>query len=522
MTTPSPYSVVNVDEGMLPYDYEASAPPEITLPDYTPGAPPDVEIPEYTAGTAPTITSPGYRAAEAPTITGAGYEVATAPELTSGAYTPTTFQAADIQDFQALSPTDIPQADREAAEYRASMDVFSQEIQKLRDVNAAYLRGEISGDVAEQVRAQSAERALAGGIGTDSGAARSLQARDFGLTSMQLQEAGMARQVQVAELQSDYSKILQNQQQFTQDYNLRAAAILDQSRQFASAQSVNEANYLLNVQQSTEDSRKFAATYGLDLDRTSLLFAEFEDKSRQAFEDFNLRSQQLSVDAYRASEEAKAREATLNLEEQNISLRAWEAGERSREWAAAYALDTARFGLNTWEATERVNAAAATINLQGQELGLNTWEAMENARIAEQNSRSAYNQSLVGFRNLAIDQQNNNARNYIELLNLLVSNGNNQASTQLTAAMNDVDPSNLNTLFDSISTIINNAAAQPQQPNRQDGWEQSSSGDWLWRDPSSTDRQWAYSTASNSWEYTSTDDPNWTYVSETGEWRYNG
>lgn len=521
MTTPSPYSTVNVDEGMLPFDYEASAPPEITPPDYTPGAAPDAEIPEYTAGTAPTITSPGYRAAEAPTITGAGYEAATAPALTSRAYTPTTFQAANIQGFQALSPTDIPQANREAAEYRAGMDVFSSDIQRLRDVNAAYLRGEISGDVAEQVRAQSAEGALAGGIGTDSGAARSLQARDFGLTSMQLQEAGMARQAQVAQLQSDFSKILQNQQQFTQDYNLRAASLMDQSRQFASVQSLNAANYLLNVQQSTEDSRRFAATYGLDLDRTSLLFAQFEDDSRRALGAFNLQGQQLSVDAYRASEDARAREAGLNLEEQRLNLEAWEAGENGRRWAAAYRLDTARFGLDTWEATQRANSVAATINLQGQELGLNAWQAGENARIAEQDQRNAYNQSLLGFRSLAVDQQNNNARNYTDLLNLLVSNGNNQATAQLNAAMNRIDPSNLNTLFDSISTIINNAAAQPQQPSRQDGWEQSSSGDWLWRDPSSTDRQWAYSNASNSWEYTPTDQPDWTYVSETGEWRYN-
>lgn len=52
------------------------------------------------------------------------------------------------------------------------------------------LRGEISGDVKNQIARGSAERSLAGGYG-GSGMARNLEARDLGLTSLQLTQQGL-------------------------------------------------------------------------------------------------------------------------------------------------------------------------------------------------------------------------------------------------------------------------------------------------------------------------------------------
>lgn len=53
----------------------------------------------------------------------------------------------------------------------------------------AYLRGEIPKDVADQVRRQSAYKSLVGGYG-GSGMSKALTARDFGLTSLDLQKRG--------------------------------------------------------------------------------------------------------------------------------------------------------------------------------------------------------------------------------------------------------------------------------------------------------------------------------------------
>ena len=53
------------------------------------------------------------------------------------------------------------------------------------------LRGEISTDVQSQLQRSSAGRALSGGFGAGSGVGRNLSARDFGLTSMQIQNQGL-------------------------------------------------------------------------------------------------------------------------------------------------------------------------------------------------------------------------------------------------------------------------------------------------------------------------------------------
>lgn len=196
-------------------------------------------------------------------------------------YEGTDFGSPDIASaYSALDIQDTgPTADQQAA--KEATDVFSQDIQKLRDVNAAYLRGEISGDVAEQVRAQAAETALAGGVGTQSGAARSLQARDFGLTSMQIQQQGMAQQTQIGELQSGLSSILENRSQFGQQIEMDRMRLEEQSRQFSASYGLDAAQTKLAYATASEQSRQFGAQYGLDAAQTSLAYATATEQSNQ-------------------------------------------------------------------------------------------------------------------------------------------------------------------------------------------------------------------------------------------------
>ena len=57
----------------------------------------------------------------------------------------------------------------------------------------ASLRGEVSQDVQSQLQRSAAGRALGGGFGGGSGMGRALSARDLGLTSMQIQNQGLAQ-----------------------------------------------------------------------------------------------------------------------------------------------------------------------------------------------------------------------------------------------------------------------------------------------------------------------------------------
>lgn len=108
-------------------------------------------------------------------------------------------------------------------------------ISSLQSINQSRLRGEVSGDVAEQLRAQSAETALAGGISTESPAARSLQARDFGLTSMQIQEAGIQTQKDIASMQSNLAQLRESRYQFQENMKLDREKMMEQSRQFGAS-----------------------------------------------------------------------------------------------------------------------------------------------------------------------------------------------------------------------------------------------------------------------------------------------
>jgi len=77
------------------------------------------------------------------------------------------------------------------AQLRRAIPGYDQLIQQAGKNIGANLRGEVSQDVASQLQRSAAGRALGGGFGAGSGMGRALSARDFGLTSMQIQNQGL-------------------------------------------------------------------------------------------------------------------------------------------------------------------------------------------------------------------------------------------------------------------------------------------------------------------------------------------
>lgn len=114
------------------------------------------------------------------------------------------------------------------------------------------LRGEIPDDVRAKVERDAAARGLLYGLGAGSPADRALTARDLGLTSLDIQQKGMAggeMLTKLAESRRMYNKTYQLQtQQFLEDVrrgDLSAAQIAEQSRQFNVAQQAAAAEMLL-------------------------------------------------------------------------------------------------------------------------------------------------------------------------------------------------------------------------------------------------------------------------------------
>ena len=79
------------------------------------------------------------------------------------------------------------------AQLRRAIPGYDQLVKQAGANIGAALRGEISPEVSAQVQRSTAGRALSGGFGAGSGFGRALTARDLGITSMQLQNQGLAQ-----------------------------------------------------------------------------------------------------------------------------------------------------------------------------------------------------------------------------------------------------------------------------------------------------------------------------------------
>jgi len=79
------------------------------------------------------------------------------------------------------------------SQLRRAIPGYDQLVSQASSNIGSALKGEISSDVQSQLQRSSAGRALSGGYGAGSGVGRNLAARDFGLTSMQIQNQGLAQ-----------------------------------------------------------------------------------------------------------------------------------------------------------------------------------------------------------------------------------------------------------------------------------------------------------------------------------------
>jgi hypothetical protein len=145
----------------------------------------------------------------------------------------------------------------------------------LREKNKDWMAGKVSGDTADQLRSQAALSARMGGAGVDSQMSRNLQARDFGLTSMQIQEAGMQRESQLTQLQQGLAGIREQRMQFM-------TQLREQQSQFGSAFEMDKAKV-------GEASRQFGANLQDQMYRTQLAHKELMLKQEAFNADMNFK-----------------------------------------------------------------------------------------------------------------------------------------------------------------------------------------------------------------------------------------
>ena len=132
--------------------------------------------------------------------------------------------------LDAVTPWETPEIaslENQKKEYAASDSLLGSAesiLEDLRKRNESWLKGEISADVAEGLRSNAALAARSGGA-VGSQASRNLQARDFGTTSMQIQESGMQRAAQLSELQKGLAAVREQRAQFL-------TSLQENSRQF--------------------------------------------------------------------------------------------------------------------------------------------------------------------------------------------------------------------------------------------------------------------------------------------------
>ena len=157
-------------------------------------------------------------------------------------------QQAIRQNIAALEPatelakqTTAAEQTQLEAQLRRAIPGYDQMVQQASKNIGAALKGELPVDVQAQIQRSTAGRALAGGFGGASGFGRALTARDLGLTSLQLQNQGLAQAQNFIQQQRAYGMtqpfsvssmfitpaqrvgVLQQQQQAMYGRNLAAA-----------------------------------------------------------------------------------------------------------------------------------------------------------------------------------------------------------------------------------------------------------------------------------------------------------
>lgn len=108
------------------------------------------------------------------------------------------------------------------ADFRGSLD-------KMSAANESLLKGEIPADVSAAVRRAASENSILAGVRGQ--ASRALSARDLGLTSMDIQQKGIANEVAIAEAKQAYAAAHENIRQYNATRNAALAELSIKARQ---------------------------------------------------------------------------------------------------------------------------------------------------------------------------------------------------------------------------------------------------------------------------------------------------
>ena len=165
-----------------------------------------------------------WRAAHGGSSSGSGSSSSSASS--SGAKI-TTATDLTLPEGLEWNPPEIASLENQRAQFAESDRLLGDSESILKDLaakNESWMRGEVPADVQERLRENAALSARAGGL-SGSQAARNLQARDLGLTSMQIQESGMQRAAGISELQKGLAGIREQRAQYL-------ASLQENSRQF--------------------------------------------------------------------------------------------------------------------------------------------------------------------------------------------------------------------------------------------------------------------------------------------------
>jgi hypothetical protein len=194
----------------------------------------------------------------------------------------------DIPEYKPMDLTGIEYnpTSPDAADVKKADDAIAglgDMIGGLREKNKDWLAGKISGDTADQLRAQSALSARSGGAGAGSQMARNLQARDFGLTSMQIQQQGMQQEGALAGLQQGFAGMREQRMQFM-------AQMREEQERYRSAFAMDKAK-------TGEASRQFGANLQDQMYRTQLAQKELLLKQEAFNAEQNFRLVELITNA---------------------------------------------------------------------------------------------------------------------------------------------------------------------------------------------------------------------------------
>lgn len=166
-------------------------------------------------------------------------------------YGVTGFNDADIQRIEGMA---------EEASAKAVSDIES-----LREFGSQLLTGNLPADVSEAVQRASAAGAASRGI-IGSQLSRNLSARDLGMTSMQLKEAGAQIMSNAAQLSQAQASFEVSRSSFRAQYQLATAELRDAIRRTD-----------LSVDQLREEKRQFRNKMTLALNEQIINLAQFRE-----------------------------------------------------------------------------------------------------------------------------------------------------------------------------------------------------------------------------------------------------